>query len=73
MSQALFTKIGIFIGFTFFIFIYSYAIFDGYIKIKNGQDVISNLALLFAFFAWRKVSKIDFFLKCYLNKKNLEG
>jgi hypothetical protein len=63
------TNVGFYIGFVFFIFIYFYAIFDAYLKYKNGESIVSNLALLFAFFAWRKVHQMDFNLKYYLSDK----
>ena len=66
-------KISIFIGFLFFIFIYAYTLFDAYINIKNKESIVPNLALFFAFFAWRKVYQLDFILKYYFLNKKVEA
>lgn len=66
------TSLGFYIGFMFFIFIYGYAIFDAFIKYQNGESIVPNLALLFSFFAWRKVHQMDFNLRCYLSNNKME-
>lgn len=47
-------KIGYFFGLLCSIFIVSYAIYDGYLNYRDGDSIAANLALLFAYFVWRK-------------------
>lgn len=67
------TKLGIFIGFMFFIFIYSYTILDAYMNIKNKESIVPNLTLFLAFFAWRKICQMDFALRYHLSNHKTEA
>jgi hypothetical protein len=70
MKNSFLYQLGRFTGSVFFFFINGYAFYDAYLNIKAGKSCASDLALIFAFAAWRKVTVLGIYLKeLYLAKE----
>ena len=72
---------GVLVGMFFATLIVFYSFFDGYENYRHGRSIAGDIALLFAFLTWQKVSKLLYSLQdivfnaiygAYLDKKKEE-